>query len=178
MLHKEYQYQHWVNALTRYYLEWIIELRKAHDGVSFFGQDDKAKIACGDTVPIASGVRANNNGIITLRVKRGLKAMDRDFHYAKIIASMSLECNIPNKISGSFFIGDEGSNGQMFVALRDASFDPSNVFDSCAQLIETIRKKGLNPTVLVLQTDGGIGHSLNRVATKLAMITAFKVSRF
>ena len=54
--------------------------------------------------------------------------------------------------------------------LRDAIFDPSNVFDHCAQLIDMLRKKGLKPTVLVLQTDGGPDHSLKRVATKLALI--------
>ena len=59
---------------------------------------------------------------------------------------------------------------------RDFTFDPSNVFDHCAQLIDTIRKKCLNSTVLVLQTDGSVDHSLKRVATNLAMIAVFKVS--
>ena len=104
-----------MNALTRHYLEWIIELRKAHDVVSFFGQDDKTKVVCGDAVPIASGVRGNNKGIIALRDKRGLKAMNHDFHYANLIAFASLECNMPDEISGSFFVGDEGGNGQTLV---------------------------------------------------------------
>jgi hypothetical protein len=34
-------------------------------------------------------------------------------------------------------------------------FKPSEIFDHFAQLIDVIRWKGLFPTVLVLQTDGG-----------------------
>jgi len=48
------------------------------------------------------------------------------------------------------------------------------VYDHCAQLIATLRAKGLKPTVLVLQTDGGPDHSLKRLATKLALIAMFK----
>jgi hypothetical protein len=40
-------------------------------------------------------------------------------------------------------------------------------------LIDTLQKKGLNPTVLVLQTDGGPDHSLRRVAVQLALIGMF-----
>ena len=48
------------------------------------------------------------------------------------------------------------------------------MFDHCAQLIDTLRKKGLNHTVLVLQTDGGPDHSMKRVATQLALIATFR----
>lgn len=60
------------------------------------------------------------------------------------------------------------------MTLRDAIFDPSNVYDHCAQLIDAVREKGLKPTVLVLQTDGGPDHSLKRLATKMALIALFK----
>ena len=29
--------QHWVNAMTRYYLEWLVELCGMYNGVEFFG---------------------------------------------------------------------------------------------------------------------------------------------
>ena len=50
--------------MTRYYLEWIVELKRKYDGIEFFGQDDKAKIAIGDNLVISRGVRANNKGIV------------------------------------------------------------------------------------------------------------------
>ena len=79
-----------------------------------------------------------------------------------------------NQSSGSFSIGDDNGVGQIFVTLRDAIFDPSNVFDHCAQLIDTLRRKGVNPSVLVLQTEGDPDHSMKRVAMQLALIATFK----
>ena len=49
-LRKEHVDQHWVNAMTRYYLEWIVELKKVYPHIEFFGQDDKAKVSAGDKV--------------------------------------------------------------------------------------------------------------------------------
>ena len=51
-LRKEHINQHWVNSMTRYYLEleWMVELEKKYGGVEFFGQDYKVKIAVGDDV--------------------------------------------------------------------------------------------------------------------------------
>ena len=37
-------------------MEWIVELKKIYTGIEFFGQDDKAKVAYGDTVSFVSGV--------------------------------------------------------------------------------------------------------------------------
>ena len=171
-LRKEHMDQHWVNAMTRYYLEWMVELKKKYDGVEFFGQDDKAKIAVGDKVAVSTGVRANNKGIVV--VGESLLALDHDFHAANIVTSSTLRCNIPDEVSGSFFIGDDNGVGQIFVTVRDAIFDPSNVFDHCAQLIDTLRQKGLNPTVLILQTDGGPDHSMKRIAVQLALNATFR----
>ena len=171
-LRKEHMDQHWVNSMTRYYLEWMVELRKKYDGVEFFGQDDKAKIAVGDKVAVSTGVRANNKGIVA--EGEVLPALDHDFHSANLVTSSTLRCNIPNEVSGSFFIGDDDGIGQIFVTVRDAIFDPSVIFDHCAQLIDTLRKKGLNPTVLILQTDGGPDHSMKRVMVQLALNATFR----
>ena len=53
-------------------------------------------------------------------------------------------------------------------------FDPFVIFDHCAQFIDTLRKKGLNPTVLILQTDGGPDHSMKRVMVQLALNATFR----
>ena len=42
-LKKEHVDQHYVNAMTRYYLEWVIELKAKYDGMLFIGQDDKQR---------------------------------------------------------------------------------------------------------------------------------------
>ena len=78
-------------------------------------------------------------------------------------------------MSSSLFVGDEEEeNGQTFVKVRDATFDPSKALAHCVQLIDALRNKGLNPTELFLQTDSGPDHSLKRVATKMALIATFK----
>ena len=172
-LRKEHPDQHWVSALTKYYLEWIVELKATYPGVVFYGQDDKAKIPVGDDVPVSTGVRANNKAIVAADNPKGLQALDHDFHIGNIVASASLDCNIPESVSGSFFIDGKDGTGQVIVTLKDAIFDPSEVLDHTAQLIDTIRLNQLNPIMLALQTDGGPNHPLNQVATKLAMIAMF-----
>ena len=52
--------------------------------------DDKAKIPCGDSVPVSTGVRASKKGIVAVDDENALKAMDHDFHVANIIPSVTL----------------------------------------------------------------------------------------
>ena len=47
-LRKEHEDQHWVNVMTRYMREWLIELRSKGVTVEFYGGDDKSKISVGD----------------------------------------------------------------------------------------------------------------------------------
>ena len=65
--------------MTRYHLEWVIELKINCDRVEFFGQDDKEKIARGDSVPISTGVSVNNNSIVEDGNRQGLKAWSMAF---------------------------------------------------------------------------------------------------
>ena len=174
-LSKEHEDQHWVNAMTRYHLEWIIELRLLTKLVEFFGQDDKAKIPVGDRVAVSTGVRRSATSIVPVEGgQEMLRAMDHDFGYGNLTPSVTLRCNIPNDMSGSFFSGGVDGFGQIFVTLRDSIFDGSTVFDHCAQLCDTLERRNLNPTVLMTQYDGGVDHSLVRAETKMALIGTFK----
>ena len=104
-----------------------MELRKVYSRVGFFGQDNKAKIPVCDSVPVSTGVRANDTDILSAGDKNSLKALDHGFHVGNIIQSVTLSCNILNELSGSFFIGDdEEGYSQLFVTLCDFMFDPSN----------------------------------------------------
>ena len=73
---KEHSDQHWVNALTWYYLEWMVELRQQYPGVEFFGQDHKANIPVGETLAVSTGVCANNRGIVAAAGEQSLRALD------------------------------------------------------------------------------------------------------
>ena len=120
----------------------------------------------GDVVPVSTGVQANNRGIVPVGDNTLLQALDHDFHVGNITPSITLQCNITKEISGSFFIGDdEDGYSQLFVTLRNSVFDPSEVFDHYAQLVDTLKPMDLKVTVLVLQTDGGPNHFFNKVTT-------------
>eukprot|EP00956_Cyclotella_meneghiniana_P025642 scaffold53876_cov80-Cyclotella_meneghiniana.AAC.5 len=166
--------QHWVNAYNRYVYEWLIELRLLTPYVEFYGQDDKAKIPIGDSVPISTGVCPNTRTSIVAPDSEALNACDHDFHVGNLTLSVALRCNIPKEIGGSFFIGDsEDGFGKLYYTLRDSIFDPSKVFDHTSQLAAVLERDGLSPFVLVLQTDGGPDHSIKFLTTKLALLALF-----
>ena len=147
---KQHPDQHWVNAATRYTLEWMVALQMASPSlVEFIGQDDKAEIPIGEKVAISTGVWANGKAIVDANKIEPLQALDHDFHYVGLTPSVTLRCNIPNKIGGSFFTGGEEGYSQIFVTLRDSIFDPSSVFDHTAQLIDTLDRQNLKPPVIV-----------------------------
>ena len=119
-LQKVHPDQHWVNALMWSYLKWLIEIYLQCNQVAFVGQDDKAKTPVGGTVPISTGVRANNSGIVAVGDEARMKALDHEFHVGNITPSVTLLAKIPDSIAGSFFIGNEdgeGGDGQTFVTL-------------------------------------------------------------
>ena len=123
---------------------------------------------------MSTGVRANNKGIESTRGQK-LNAMHHEFHWSNAVAVVTLRFNLPKDVTVSFFIGaDEDDYGKKKITLRDTTFYPSQLFDHCAQLIDCLRQKGLDPTVLVLQTDGGPDHSLKSAATKLACVSMSK----
>ena len=86
-LRKRHPDQHWVNAYTRYLLDWMVELRrKSSLSIEFLGQDDKAKIPIGDKVAISTGVQANGTAIVNATAREPLPALDHNFHTANATA--------------------------------------------------------------------------------------------
>ena len=45
---KEHKYQYWFNEMTRYMIEWLIEIRAKGVPVEFYRGYDKANISVGD----------------------------------------------------------------------------------------------------------------------------------
>jgi len=171
-LRKEHPDQHWVNAYKRYHLEWLIETKLAQPGsVLFYGQDDKARIPVGTDIALSTNVRSRNGAIVPIGTQP--TAADHDWGYASIVPSVTLRCNIPASMEGSFYGGGNDGDGKIEVVLRDAVFDGSDVFDHAAQLLETIRKEPSLPYVVVLETDGGPDHNLMFMRTWLALIALF-----
>ena len=136
-IHASHQDQHWVNSFTKYHKEWLVELKQmvGQSYVMFTGQDDKAKVSVGDHEPVSTGVRIKHKAIVSVVDEENMnKAADHDWSKANIIPSVTLLGNIPDEIEGSFYSGGPDGTGEIHVTLRDATFDPLNVFDHCAQL--------------------------------------------
>lgn len=198
-IHASHPDQHWVNSLTKYHKEWLVELKRmiGQSYVMFTGQDDKAKVSVGDHVPVSTGVHIKHKAIVSVIDEENMnKAADHDWSKANIIPSVTLLGNIPDEIEGSFYSGGPDGTGEIHVTLRDATFDPSNVFDHCAQLYtillnqekskldddsvvnseeQTELERLTSLQVLLLQTDGGPDHNLSFLRTKMALVALFVV---
>lgn len=178
-LRNEHPDQHWVNAFTKYWKEWIVDTKNIsgmNNFVCFVGQDDKAKVSVGDTVAVSTEVRAKHKGLVNTDDSLNQnKACDHDFTCSNIIPSVTLFGNIPDEIDGSFFGGGADGDGEIRVVLRDAVFDPSNVFCHSAQLVAAMedRYPDTKPAVLLLQTDGGPDHNITFLKTRLALLATF-----
>lgn len=142
--------------------------------IVFFGQDDKARIPVGNDVAVSTNVRSRTRAIVPLGAQPS--AADHDFGYANIIPSVTLKCNIPDSMEGSFFGGGDDGDGEMEVVLRDGTFDESDVFDHCAQLLQNLNNETSKPYGIVLQTDGGPDHNLTFLRTQLALVSFFILS--
>jgi hypothetical protein len=178
--------QRWVNAMTRSYLEWLIELSTIYriedlpaSSVAFVGKDDKAKKPVGDRVAVSMTVQFNNKAIVPLEPsgRNSVAAADHDWKYANIVPSVvTLHSNTLNDMTGSFFCGDaENGTGEIEVTLRDAVFEGATVFGHIAQIKKYFEDRLTRDGVLVLdvfvlQTDGGPDHNTTFLRTQLAFI--------
>jgi hypothetical protein len=139
--------------------------------VRFAGQDDKCKVPVGDVLHVSSNVQPNTKAIVP--TGESVKAADHDWKCANIIPSVLHLGNIPDDMAGSFFGGGHDTEtGELEVVLKDATFDPSDVFSHCAQLLVSMRERQV-PFLLLLQTDGGPDHNLIFVRTQLALVAMF-----
>ena len=163
-LHHEHSDQYWVNAITRYYKDWIVDIKLVveSDMVKFVGQDNKAKIPVGDIVPVSSNVHIKNKTIVSVNNNNNMnKTIDHDWSKTNIILSVTLLGNISNDYYGSFYSGGENSDGEIYVTLRDTIFNGSDIFGHFAQLYQIINNKNIQSFIILLQTDSGPDHNLN-----------------
>ena len=158
--------------------------------VKFSDQDDKAKMPVGDFVSVSSGVHIKHKVIVPVADNVNMAA-EYDWSKANIIPSVTLLGNIPDSYDGSFYGRGKDGDNRIYVVLRDATFDASDVFAHSAQLshilanqssLSTSDKDSDNdnpcpsistPHILLLQIDGGPDHNLNFLQSKIALIVLF-----
>ena len=118
-------------------------------------------------VPVAAVERGKS---VLVAKDMSFSVADHDFTKVKVIPSVSLLCDMPEDIGGSFY------SGNVTVCLKEAAFSPSSPLRHATELLQTLREKKVNSVlkpVLLLYTDGGPDHRVNFISVQLALICLF-----
>ena len=155
---------HWCNALYRYLRELAIKNR---DSCTFISCDDKAKVVFGEPgSAISTGVRGKKTIVPTTST---LGALDHDVDKkGSIVPTVTMICDIPEDISGSFY------RGSVHVTFKESVFQPSCSYRAVVELIEILRSIRFDKKHLYLMTDGGPEHRVCFDSVKIPLIMLFK----
>ena len=113
-------------------------------------------------VPVAAVDRGKS---VLVAKDMSFSVADHDFTKVKVIPSVSLQCDMPEDIGGSFY------SGNVTVCLKEAAFSPSSPLRHATELLQTLREKKVNSVlkpVLLLYTDGGPDHRVGSSRWKVA----------
>jgi hypothetical protein len=167
LLRKSHPDAHYCAALFRYTRLFAIKYREF---TCFISADDKHKIPVGEIVETSTGVR---NKATLAFLNSELTSCDHDFTKLSVTPSVSLFCEIPKDISGSFY------QGQVFVAYKDSVFQPSSALRHSSEWLKCLHKKYVTlPEMLIIYTDGGADHRTTFGSVQIAMICLFLKGNF
>jgi len=162
LLRKCHPDSHYAAALFRYEREFAIKYR---DECMFLCIDDKHKIKVGEPgFPVASAERGRQ---VIVSLTETLVAGDHDFTKFSLIPSVILNVSIPDDIGGSWY------TGQVYIALKDAAFQPSSALRHSVEMHSLLIKEIGNKHILLLYSDGGPDHRLTYISVKLSLIALF-----
>ena len=156
---------HYCGAIFKYLREFAI---KFNAYVTFASQDDKHFIKVGEPgVPVAAVDRGKQ---VLVSKDHPFLVGDHDFTKAKLVPSVTLLCNVPDRITESFY------SGKVLVMLKDGIFEPSSALRHCTELLHALESTNsqLNP-ILCLYTDGGPDHRTNFLSVQVALIALFRI---
>jgi hypothetical protein len=161
-LRSEHIDMHYASALFRYLKELSIKF-KDHTWLVFL--DDKHRCKIGEPgFPVAAVERGKkvvvaNNAVFTVS--------DHDFTKFSLIPSVSMICEIPDSIEGSFYRGD------VYIGLKDAIFQPSSSLRHMTELYDILLHSEKNNPFLMIYTDGGPDHKNTFLRIQLSLIAIF-----
>gem|GEM_PF-5387959 len=78
-------------------------------------------------------------------------------------------CNVPNKITESFYSGD------VYISYKDTVFEPSSAIRHCTEFFNTLSNHFLGeiPPILCIYTDGGPDHRTTYGSVQIALLCLF-----
>ena len=127
---------HYCAAIFKYLREFAIMFR-SH--VSFASQDDKHFGKVGEPGFPVAAVERGKQVVVSADIPFAIG--DHDFTEAKIVPSVTLLCNVPEKITESFY------SGKVQVTLKGGIFEPSSPLRHSSELLHTLEHchSHLNP---------------------------------
>ena len=94
-----------------------------------------------------------------------VKVGDHDFSKCSLTPSVTLNIDIPEKISASWY------RGNVTISLKDTTFEPSSPIRHMVELLQLLDKDFNNDKpVLFLYTDGGPDHRCTFLSVQLSII--------
>ena len=124
--------------------------------------DDKHNIQVGEPgYPVAAVERGRK---VLVAANKTFAVGDHDFTKVKLVPSVCLKINIPDKSDESFY------RGQVNVYFKEGALQPSSPLRHVAELITLLQGGMDGKHILALYTDGGPDHRLTYLAVKISLI--------
>ena len=158
---KDHEDSHYAAAIFRYQREYAVMMRE-HS--AFVCLDDKHKVKVGEPGhPVAAVERGKR---VLVRRDESFEVADHDFTKFSLIPSVTLDVNIPEEVSGTWY------SGQVYIGLKEGVFEPSSPQRHVTELKSCLSATENKP-VLFVYSDGGPDHRLTYLSVKLSLISIF-----
>lgn len=130
--------------------------------------DDKHKCKVGEPgLPVAAVERGKQVIVSSNGCK--FAVADHDFTKCSVIPSVTLLCETPETIDGSFY------QGQVCIGIKDAILEPSSPLRHSTELSKILKQRNSNPAILLLYRDGGPDHNVTFLSVQVSLIALFLI---
>ena len=120
---KNHMDSHYCAAIFRYLREYAVLFR---DSAVFLCLDDKHRVKVGEPgVPVAAAERGRQ---VLVSMSQSFQVCDHDFTRFSLIPTVLLKVDISSSIDGSWY------DGEVFVGLKEAVFEPSSAMRHASEL--------------------------------------------
>jgi len=161
-LHLHHIDSHYASAIFRYLKELAIKF-KDHTWLVFL--DDKHRCKIGEPGHPVAAIERGKQVVVT--TNETFAVSDHDFTKCSLIPSVTMLCNIPDNMEGSFY------RGQVNIGLKDAAFQASSALRHMTELYDILLHTEMHHPFLMLYTDGGPDHKNTFLRVQLSLIAMF-----
>ncbi|PKK57493.1 hypothetical protein RhiirC2_825681, partial [Rhizophagus irregularis] len=161
-LHMDHIDSHYASAIFRYLKELAIKFK---DNTWLVFLDDKHRCKIGEPGHPVAAIERGKQVVVTTH--ETFAVSDHDFTKCSLIPSVTMICNIPDNIEGSFY------RGHVNIGLKDATFQTSSSLRHMTELYDILLHTEKHHPFLMLYTDGGPDHKITFLRVQLSLIAMF-----